>query len=344
MHYCINNQPAKTMKIITVGHMLGIAILGLFFMGLFFAPNETYATELSVTFSATPKTIEKGGQSSLSWYSENAVECRILGNGIITGGGTKKTQYVGKGSGTVTVAPDKTTVYAVSCKGKDSTFVPAQKELKVTVEGTEDAGDSNTSTNTNGPSSTGSEDFTFTAGCTANPERARKEELVSFTSTSVGGEGTLHYKWTGDVQGGGYKIFEKFTSSGTKTATLTVTDSRGISVVTACNVFIEPGVTSTPTQGTVSQTPSSGSSNQTNTQTGGSNTTPTTGNETQTNGNDQVATASEGGSGTLLLVLVGAIIINMVGLLYFFVYAKKKREEKTRIQEETKLHANMAAS
>lgn len=329
------------MKIINMGQILGIATLGLFFMGLFFVPNVTYATELSVTFSATPKTIEKGGQSSLSWYSENAVECRILGNGIVTGGGTKKTQYVGRGSGTVTVSPDTTTVYAVSCTGKNSTFIPAQKELKVTVEGTEDAEDSDTGTN--GSGSTGSEDLTFTAGCTVNPQRARKEELVSFTSTSVGGEGTLHYTWTGDVQGGGYKIFEKFTSSGTKTATLTVTDSRGIRVVTACNVFIEPGNTSAPAQGTVSQTPSTGNSNQTNTQTG---TNPPPSNATDdTDENRQVAAAaSEGGSGTLLFVLVGAIIINMAGLLYFFIYAKKKREEKARIQEEAQLPANMIPS
>lgn len=328
------------MKIIDVRHMLGIATLGLLFAGLFFLPAVTYAAELSVTFSATPKTIERGGQSSLSWYSENAVECRILGDGIITGGGTKKTQYVGRGAGTVTVSPDKTTAFAVSCKGKDSTFIPAQKELKVTVEGTEDAEDSNT--NTSGSNSTGSEGLTFTAGCVANPQRAQKEELVSFTSTSVGGEGTLHYAWTGDVQGGGYKIFEKFASSGTKTATLTVTDSRGIRVVTACNVFIEPGNTSAPTQSTVSQTPSAGNSNQTNTQTGAN---PPPLNETDnTDENRQVAAASEGGSGTLLFILVGAIIINMAGLLYFFIYAKKKREEKARAQEESKLLANMATS
>ncbi|PIR69198.1 MAG: hypothetical protein COU47_03790 [Candidatus Niyogibacteria bacterium CG10_big_fil_rev_8_21_14_0_10_46_36] len=331
------------MKTINLSHFLSVCA----FLVVLTIPFGTYAENLEVTISASPQTIDKGDQSTLSWNSEGAVECKIIGKGIMANGGSPKSSYVGLGSGIIPVEPEKTTTYSISCKGKDNTFTPAQGQVTVTVEGTNDSADGSEGSS---GSSSDEEDFNFTAGCVVNPERARRGELVTFTATSVGGEGTLHYQWSGDVVGGGQKIFDTFTSSGTKTATLTVTDSRDIKVVTACNVFIEPstdvsGTTGT-TGGTGTQTSPTGSSGQT---AAGGGTTQTqtpgdTGNgDTQTD-TSQVAAASEGGGGTLFLVLLVSIVVNMAALFYFFVYAKKKKEEKALMEEEARLADGMATA
>ncbi|MDP2677030.1 MAG: hypothetical protein Q8O83_05110 [bacterium] len=337
------------MKNLNLNSFLGVWLIA----GMLIIPSFAFAEELSVSFSASPQTIEKGDQATLAWSSENAVECKIFGKGITENGGTPKSSYTGLGSGIVSIAPEKTTTYSIACKGKDATFVPAQDNLTVIVTGTE----SNTNDSTNDSATdttTSSQDPHFTVGCVVNPERARKGELIAFNATSVGGEGTLNYQWSGDITGGGQKIFEIFTSSGTKTATLTVTDSRNFKVTTACNVFIEPDTTSAPASNTGSTQSSSGTSgpssnttaNQTPAETEG--TPGATGSgassiETEAD-TSQIAAAGSGSRGTLFSILIFSIIVNMGALFYFFVYAKKKKEERARLNEKTQFAEEMATA
>lgn len=299
-----------------------LILLGFIIAGLFVPANTSYATALTVTFRASPQTIDNGGQAILNWHSENAVECIVTGEGIVTGPGTAKTKYVGLGSDIVVVSPKKTTVYTIACKGKDTTFIPAQGETAVTVRGIENSGGSGS-----GNTSSNSSSFNFIVGCVANPERAKIGELTSFTATSVGGEGTLRYAWTGDAAGSGQKIVTAFTSSGTKTARITVTDSRNAIATTACTVFIEPSGNETIVSNTSSQSTHQPQN------TVAANKQPQK-DEEKKNEELLAATAESGGGNGLLLILIISILANMAILLYFFVYAKKKKDEKNKIAEE----------
>lgn len=284
-----------------------------------FAVFPVYAAGPDITFFAEPSTIEKGESTTLAWFSPNAYVCNLLGRPEAP-------------SGLRSITPERTNDYTISCQGNskvnsDTVDGVSAKTVVVTVIGT-DPVSSNSGNNGNGSNTNNGTDPKFSAACVVNPASARIGELVRFDATSVGGEGTLYYAWSGGIDGGGQKIFKKFTSGGTKTATLVVTDGRGIAVTTACNVFIEPGETvSSVSPQASSGTPPGEINNETVNENG----------DEQDETSALVGAVAEGGSGGLLTIFIIAIIIAMAVLFYFFIWAKQKKTKKDETLKEQKV-------
>lgn len=89
----------------------------------------------------------------------------------------------------------------------------------------------------------------LTASCNASPISATNGQSVTWTATPSGGSGTGYtYIWSGDVSGTASTESTSYTDPGTKTATVKVTDSNGISI-------ISPSCSTTVTSPSVNQPP-----------------------------------------------------------------------------------------
>ncbi len=63
--------------------------------------------------------------------------------------------------------------------------------------------------------------------------------VATFTANASGGNGGYYsYQWSGDVYGSGPVISQSFSTSGTKYATVRITDGSGQSVTQTCNVYV----------------------------------------------------------------------------------------------------------
>lgn len=82
-----------------VGFVVGVVVSGLSLVGI-----QTPFTPPTLILSATPTAIEAGEASSIEWSTTGADEC--ISTEIDTGNNT---------SGTITVAPGKTTTYTITC-------------------------------------------------------------------------------------------------------------------------------------------------------------------------------------------------------------------------------------
>jgi hypothetical protein len=81
----------------------------------------------------------------------------------------------------------------------------------------------------------------LTATCVAQPQSANVGDNVVWTAYPSGGNGTYTYSWTGTdglSYGNAYQIQQRYTTPGTKSATVTVYSSNGQSVTAVCNANV----------------------------------------------------------------------------------------------------------
>jgi len=92
-------------------------------------------------------------------------------------------------------------------------------------------------------------DIDVSVSCTVSKSIVEKNEVVTFTAHTVGGDGNLSYDWNGAIDGTGRTQNAKFTSSGTKTASVVVTDIDGDKDTAVCETITvkEPIITHTDT-------------------------------------------------------------------------------------------------
>lgn len=141
------------------------------------------------TLAASPATINSGDSSTLTWSSENVTSC--TGTGFSTDGAT---------SGSVSVSPSQTTTYSVSCTGPDGN---ASDNETVTVK----AG---------GP---------LEVSCSANPNPQSVNASVIWHANVSGDQGPYTYSWSGSegLSGSASSVSKSYATTGTKTASVTVT-------------------------------------------------------------------------------------------------------------------------
>ena len=93
----------------------------------------------------------------------------------------------------------------------------------------------------------------LTATCSASPSNANVGDNVIWTVYPNGGIGGYSYSWTGTdglSYGNAYQIQQRYSTPGTKTATVTVTASNGQSVTVSCNANVAGTINSgTPISG-----------------------------------------------------------------------------------------------
>ncbi len=93
----------------------------------------------------------------------------------------------------------------------------------------------------------------LTATCSASPTNANVGDNVIWTVYPNGGNGAYSYSWTGTDSlsyGNAYQIQQRYTTPGTKTATVTVHTTNGQSVTATCNTNIAGTISSgTPISG-----------------------------------------------------------------------------------------------
>lgn len=93
----------------------------------------------------------------------------------------------------------------------------------------------------------------LTATCSANPSNANVGDNVIWTVYPNGGNGAYSYSWTGTdglSYGNAYQIQQRYSTAGTKTATVTVYTTGGQTVTATCNTNIAGTVSSgTPISG-----------------------------------------------------------------------------------------------
>ena len=89
------------------------------------------------------------------------------------------------------------------------------------------------------------DDIDVSVSCTVSKSIVDKNEVVTFTAHTVGGNGSLSYNWNGAINGTGSSQNAKFTSAGTKTASVVVTDADGDKDTAVCQTITvkEPVIT-----------------------------------------------------------------------------------------------------
>ncbi len=78
----------------------------------------------------------------------------------------------------------------------------------------------------------------LSAYCEASPSRIEEGESVTWRVTASGGDGDYSYSWSGDVSGNNRTETKRYTSSGTKNATVRIT-SDGKSITRTCTTYVE---------------------------------------------------------------------------------------------------------
>ena len=164
-----------------------------------------------LSLKASSSAISTGKGTTLSWYAYNATSC--TGSSVPNTSSTwNKALPV---SGTLYVAPTQTTVFTLTCSGAGGTANAVQK-VEVS--------------NTNN----------LAVSCTLSPSSSvGKHQLVTRTTIASGGTGSYTYSWTGaeGLSGNSKFVSTYYTSSGNKTAAVTVT-SGGQAATAQCPVTV----------------------------------------------------------------------------------------------------------
>ena len=173
------------------------------------------------TLTANPTSITTGGSSTLTWTSTDATSCSSA----------NIPAFSGATSGTKVVSPTTTTTYSITCTGPGGTS--ALQTATVTV--------------TNPP---------LTPSCSPSVTDIGVSQNMTWFGSATGGTGTGYtYVWVGDppLQGvTGATQNTVYVTPGTKTVSVTVTDSSGTSATTNCgSITVRPAIT----PGTCSVTP-----------------------------------------------------------------------------------------
>ncbi|MDP2676139.1 MAG: hypothetical protein Q8O83_00420 [bacterium] len=164
----------------------------------------------TVDITAAPITINRGESTVLVWSSANADSC-FATNGW---SGSKSR------SGSEVTAPQFDTTYTVTCaKGGQS----VSDSVTVFV-------------NANQPPITG----TFNVACSVSSPTITLGDSVSFVAGYAGGVAPVTFQWSGDVTGFTQSRVTNFSTTGTKFATVTVTDAQGRNNSANCSVQVVP--------------------------------------------------------------------------------------------------------
>lgn len=171
----------------------------------------------SVDLDAAPISINRGERAVLVWSSANADVCSASGGWS----GSKST------SGSEITSPLSHTTYSVICTKDGKT---ASDSITIQV-------------NSNQPPVTG----TFNAACAVSNPTVTVGNTVNFVAGQAGGIAPLTFVWSGDVSGVGQTRSVSFSTTGTKFATVAVTDGQGRTKSANCSVHVVPvSVAQTP--------------------------------------------------------------------------------------------------
>ncbi len=154
---------------------------------LYRSGNVCPAVVVTASLVANPSAVIRGEQSLLTWASTGATSC--TGSGFSTGGAT---------SGSVSVSPQQTTNYTVTCTGLGGQATAA---AQVTVA-----------------------DGSLQVSCRAHPSQAAIGEDVLWSSTVTGPAGAYTYAWSGTdgLSGTLTQVFKQYQTTGSKNASLVV--------------------------------------------------------------------------------------------------------------------------
>jgi hypothetical protein len=135
-------------------------------------------------------------------------------------------------SGTVTVAPTVTTTYTYSCTSANGTHT-----LAATLNVAQAA---------------------LAASCSASPTSVTTGQSTSWTSVVSGGSSPYSYSWSGtdSLSGTSANISKTYTTTGTKTASLTVTSADNQTKTVNCDNSVSVSSTYTPAPDYIALTPS----------------------------------------------------------------------------------------
>lgn len=164
----------------------------------------------TVFITANPTQIYSGGSSVLVWNSNNTNSCYAAG----AWSGSKYT------SGSQTVYPSTTGTYTIVCTG--STGLQTQSSVTVSVI----------------PTTTPPPPQGFNVACVPDSSVVRVGQRVEFFAGTSDGVRPLYYSWSGAVNGSSESISATFSSTGTKTAYLTITDAAGKRSNANCSVKV----------------------------------------------------------------------------------------------------------
>ena len=178
---------------------------------------------VTVTLNAVPETVNPGEATTLVWSSSGAATC------IASSAGWSGTKLL---SGNERVTPTADTTYSLVCTNPSGGSASANKTVLL-----------NRGTTVAGPAS-------FAASCVTSPSLARVNERVTFAAGASGGTGQTTFSWTGDVSGIGATRSATFTSTGTKSTTVTARDEAGRSVAATCRTTVNPAIVAAVVQPT----------------------------------------------------------------------------------------------
>ena len=209
--------------------------------GLVLLATGAYAAAPSVSLIANPSTIERGQATALIWNASNADHC------VASGGWSG---YLST-SNSANAYPQVTTEYGINCNGADGIAT-----ARVTVSVISPSAippttyySNSTVTQTSSPAPvyyTPPSAPAFTAACAASSASAPVGRSITFGAASSGGASPVRYQWIGDVTGIGQTQTISFSSTGTKTASVTVVDANNRTAVGTCRVEITEAVVSAP--------------------------------------------------------------------------------------------------
>lgn len=163
----------------------------------------------TLVFYANPSIITSGDSSILTWQSDNTTSC-------IAGGGWSGNKTL---NGSQSVSPLTQTNYTMTCLGPGgSVFAQAL----ITVLNPETAPES------------------LSVVCGVSGKSAEVGETVAFSSSARGGRAPYSYVWSGAFSKAAVSHVLTFSTTGTKTAVVKVTDVDGKTAQTACSINITP--------------------------------------------------------------------------------------------------------
>ena len=177
--------------------------------------SETAAgSSVSVNITANPESIFRGEFTTLIWSSTNAVSCEA------TGGPWAGVKQI---FGSELVSPSVTTYYTLRCNNSVGEYTSDTQVIFVNPSGStpiiQPVGQFNTS-------------------CVVDPARVSVGQTVTFAGAQSRGMEPVNYRWSGDISGNTQTVKTSFSTPGTKTATLTVTDSTGKTASATCSAEI----------------------------------------------------------------------------------------------------------
>lgn len=199
----------------------GLGTNGMLFFGGFTVSIPIAAVCNTPTLSSDKTTIFKGESATLSW----SLSTVILGD--VASGPSVSISHVGPvsptqtanyiASGNVSVSPNQTTSYTATCSvtgGIGGFFTNTKHSDPVTITVLDPVGGS----------------------CSASPASIITGESSTWSAVPTGGNGNYAYVWSGtdNLSGTSKSVAKTYASTGTKTASVTIT-SGGTSAVVSCS-------------------------------------------------------------------------------------------------------------